>query len=340
MMTERAAALSDFLTLSGWGDATSAPLAGDASNRRYERLTHPLLGRAVLMDAPPQKGEDVRPFITIALHLRSLGLSSPEIFARDVQHGFLLIEDLGDDLFARVLERDLSLETPLYLAAIDALITAQSAPPPKGLASYDTDAMTETALLAVDWYQRYATGTVNETLRADLACVVEATLTQYMTGPPVLVQRDYHAENLLWLPDRSGTARTGLLDFQDAMLGHPAYDLASLLKDARRDVGFETQETSLAHYLDQTGREPETFMAAYSAVSAQRNLRILGVFARLSIRDGKRNYPDLIPRVWSNLQSDLAHPALADLKALIEAQITPPTDAIIATLKSAEPANA
>ncbi len=333
-MTAREKALEVFLHLSGWGDARRGVLAGDASNRRYDRLTHPELGRAVLMDAPPEKGEDIRPFIKIANHLRSASLSAPQILARDPEHGFMILEDLGDDLFARVLENDNGLEPTLYDAAIDALLTAQRQTPPEGLVHYGADEMVQTAMLATDWYLAF-TRPVSDAQRNEYSDLISGLLHHHLTSPFVLVQRDYHAENLLWLPQRKGPARVGLLDFQDAMLGPDAYDLASLLKDARRDVSPEVQQAAFAAYLERSGTDAEPFRSTYALCSAQRNLRIIGVFTRLCIRDRKQHYPDLLPRVWRNLQDDLTHPALAELRSWVDAHMPPPDPPLIAKIKAA-----
>jgi len=335
-MIDRASLATAFLAKTDWHDAAIGPLAGDASNRRYERLFSPGLPNAVLMDAPPEKGEDTRPFVKIATHLTDIGLSAPRIYAQDATNGFLLIEDLGDDLFARVAAQDPSREGALYEAAADALIAAQTAAPPPELAEYGVQAMAETALLLPDWYLKHGTGTpIPAAARDAFSTLVTATLDANIGPDRVLVQRDYHAENLLWLPERDGPARVGLLDFQDAMIGPPAYDLASLLRDARRDVSAAVQEATLAHFIAKTGTDEAQFKASYAACSAQRNMRILGVFARLCVRDGKAHYPDLMPRVWDNLQRDLAHPALAELAAWIAANVPPPTPALIARIKAA-----
>ena len=324
-----------FLATTDWRAATKRPLAGDASNRKYDRISAAGLPPAVLMDAPPEKGEDVRPFIAIARHLSAQGLSAPTIYAEDITNGFLLIEDLGDDLFARVVAAQPDLETKLYQSAIDALIVAQKATPPK-LAPYDANEMATTAMLVPDWYLPHSTGAATPAdVRAEYDGLVRDMLARLMVGDPVLVQRDYHAENLLWLPDRPNAACVGLLDFQDAMLGHPAYDLASLLKDARRDVSPSVQKDMLDYYIAQTHADQDRFAAAYAACSAQRNLRILGVFTRLCVRDGKPSYPDLMPRVWGNLMDDLSHPDLADLRQFISANIPEPSTAIIARIKAA-----
>lgn len=280
------------------------------------------------------KGEDVRPFVKIANHLLSIGLSAPKIYDADESLGVLLIEDLGDALYARVLAKDDTAEMDLYQCAIDALLVAHKAAPPQNLSPYDADAMTETALLSVDWYGAYGAEKVPTGQdRAALQQSVYQTLTEHMIGPTVLTQRDYHAENLIWLPDRDGPARVGLLDFQDAMLGDPAYDLASLLKDARRDVSREVQRATLERYCTEMNFERDRFSASYAACSAQRNLRILGVFTRLCVRDGKPHYPDLLPRVWRNLQSDLQHPALRDLAKCVGPLLPNPSPDVIAKIK-------
>ncbi|MEM7470291.1 MAG: phosphotransferase [Pseudomonadota bacterium] len=333
-MTARAEQLQTFLTLAGWGQAKRRPLAGDASNRRYERLAHSNGTRAVLMDAPPSKGEDIAPFIKLAEYLSRSDLSAPDLFARDVHNGFLLLEDLGDDLFARVLEDDLTQEAKLYAAATDTLIDLHIKAPPKSLQHYGPDIMAEAACLALDWYATHADGPVSAADRAILHDLVHTQLEETFPQKQVTVLRDYHAENLLWLPNRAGLRRVGLLDFQDAMLGHPAYDLASLLHDARRDVSDATRTACIERYVSATGHPKETFALGYAACSAQRNLRIMGVFARLCIRDGKPGYPDLMPRVWANLTRDLAHPDLSDLAGFVENHIPEPTPQIIAKIKS------
>lgn len=326
-MIDRNVLAGKFLAGTVWKRAKRTCLAGDASNRRYDRLTDPDSGQtAVFMDAPPERGEDVRPFVRIARHLRRLGLSAPEILAEDSEHGFLVIEDLGDALFARAIPKTPSLETELYEAAIDVLLTLHKAPPPE-IDHYDSERMTDLAALAFTKYRKMIAGDDQavEPFRARFGSVLKA-IEPYNT---VLVQRDYHAENLLWLPDRQGVARVGLLDFQDAMIGHPAYDLVSLLQDARRDVPQELETQMIERYLAGSGLEQERFKAAYAILGTQRNLRILGVFARLGRELGKPHYVDLIPRVWSLLQRDLRHPVLAEIAPLLnDALPTPDADAL------------
>lgn len=333
-MTDRRACITAFLARAGWSDAATAPLAGDASNRRYLRLTGGPGGQgAVLMDAPPGRGEDVRPFIRIARHLAGLGLSAPAILAQDAEAGLLLLEDLGDAIFARVLEASPELENSLYSGATDLLIALHDRPLPRPIAAYDPATMTALAALAFDWYRLGTAGDLGATLKDQFCAVLEPLLTHHAAPTDVLILRDYHAENLLWLPDRGGLARIGLLDFQDALAGHRAYDLVSLLQDARRDVPARIEEAMLARYVAATGQDADGFVIAYRLLGAQRNLRILGVFARLCLRDGKPRYVDLIPRVWTHLRRDLDHPALASLRQALSGALPAPTPSTLARLK-------
>ncbi len=328
----RAEQATAFLAEFDWGDATIAPLAGDASNRRYDRLVNRDGAAAVLMDAPPEKGEDVRPFVRIAEWLTAQGLSAPRIMAQNAERGFLLIEDLGDRLFAREMASDPASEVPLYTAAVDVLVALYCAEPP-ALPAYDAATTVPLAALAFDWYLTGATDQNAEPARSIFCAAFSEILTPYDTTLNVLVQRDYHAENLLWLPERTGASRVGLLDFQDAMLGHPAYDLVSILQDARRDVSAQTEARIRQQYVDKTGIDEEAFSQAYAVFGLQRNMRILGVFARLCLRDGKAHYVDLLPRVWGHLQTNLQHPALAVLRPLIEKELPAPDKAIMQRLK-------
>ncbi|GGX39705.1 aminoglycoside phosphotransferase [Tateyamaria omphalii] len=330
-MLDRAHLRTAFIGRLGWAAATSELVAGDASNRRYDRLTMDGDTR-ILMDAPPHKGEDVRPFVKITNYLRSVGLSAPRIYGNDATHGFLLIEDLGDDLFARLIAADKARETSLYEAAIDVLLHLHSAQPPD-LARYDARFMTDVACLSFDWYQRGAIGSIDADARAAFDTAMCAALEPLESEEPVLVQRDYHAENMIWLPDREGVKHIGLLDYQDAMLGHPAYDLVSVLQDARRDVSPEVQSRMLDRYVTAASVDPTAFHDAYALLGLQRNLRILGVFARLSLARGKPHYIDLIPRVWGHIETGLSHPIAGDLAPIIRKALPAPTPNILQSLK-------
>lgn len=319
-MREREA--DHFVAAAGWGAAKRVHLAGDASARSYQRLT--LAGRtAILMDNPPGGVDDPGSFRRIAMHLRQLSLSAPDVLAADLSAGFLLLEDLGDDLYSRCVADWPEQELPLYRAATEVLLHLQAAPAPSGLPNLSARDWAEAAGLALEWYAFSVTG-----VRPDptaFTSILADTLSRLADGPRVLILRDFHAENLLWLPDRAGLARVGLLDFQLAQMGQPAYDLVSLLQDARRDVGKATEATLVGEFAQATGQERNAFGAAYAAIGAQRALRILGIFAKLCLDGGKAGYVRLIPRVWGQLQRNLGHPALAELQETSNRLLPPPT---------------
>lgn len=324
-MSDRAALSQAFLQRAGWGDAARSKLAGDASFRKYERLNRN--GEpAVLMDAPPPQ-EDVRPFTRIARHLAALGYSAPRILAEDAEHGFLLLEDLGDDLFARLLKSGGD-ERGLYEATIDFLLDLHRHPAPADLAPYDEARLIDEAQLFTDWYLPALTGhdtpaNIRQAFRFLFGILVPEVGMDTTPDQRILVLRDFHAENLIWLPQRTGPARLGLLDFQDAVAGHPAYDLVSLLEDARRDVDPDLADAMLQRYIAGSGVDDATFRRAYAILGAQRNIRIIGIFTRLWKRDGKPHYQSFMPRMWGLLERDLAHPALADLRGWIDAMVPP-----------------
>jgi len=330
-MADRAEMAERLLARAGWGAATRRHLAGDASDRRYERLA--LAGRtAVLMDSPPGGADDILAFVRMAEHLRGLGLSAPNVIAEDMDAGFLLLEDLGDGLLARLLDENPDREVALYAPAVDVLHHLQSAKAPNGLPDLSAADWAQAAGLAVDCYALAATA-----LRTDpgpLLAALEVALSAHADGPRVLILRDFHAENLLWLPDRAGLARLGLLDFQLGQMGQPGYDLVSLLQDARRDVTPTTEAAMIARYVAATGANADTFAAQYAVLGTQRALRILGVFARLCLVAGKPGYLRLIPRVWGQLQRNLLHPALADLRAECTRLLPAPTPEILERIES------
>jgi len=319
-MTDRDQRIAEFLAASGWDAAKRSSLAGDASARRYDRLEG-----AVLMDAPALDGEDIGPFLKVARYLSECGLSAPEIYVADPQNGLIVMEDLGDDLYVRVCENHPDQETALYEAAIDVLgyLHRQTFPP--DLPLYSTEIYQREADLLIDWY---IPAIVGQEASAEIKAQYHKLISNScgnLSGAPVCVLRDYHAENLLWLPSRKGIARVGLLDFQDALVGHPAYDLVSLLQDARRDTGRDLQAAMIARYLRICPQNEDAFLVDYAALGAQRNLKIIGIFARLCVRDKKPAYVDLIPRVWAHLMGDLAQPELAGLCEFMRDNVPPPT---------------
>lgn len=332
-MSNRNTLKQEFLNASGWGAAHCSVLAADASNRSYDRLFDPQSNRnAVLMNAPFEVGEDVTIFVKITELLLDHGLSPPKILNADMQNGFLLIEDLGDDLFADVCAEKPDLETRLYSAAIDVLVALHQHPAPAELPPYDMAVYTRETGLLTEWYLPHAATDISPNAATELRDLTTKTCAQLDQTKNVSVLRDYHAQNLIWLPDRVGVKNVGLLDYQDALAGHPAYDLASLLEDARRDTSKELQTKMLAEYLQKSGADAATFLRDYAILAAQRNLKIIGIFARLCIRDGKSNYLNLIPRVWGHLQNDLQHPALSDLRAWVDETVPEPTQEILDNL--------
>lgn len=320
-MTDRHALSQAFLDRAGWGTAERCFLAGDASDRSYDRLTRGAQ-TAVLMDAPPGKGDDPATFLAIADHLLRLGFSAPLCLAQDLAHGFLLLEDLGDGLFARLIPADPKIEAPLYAAATDVLAELHRHPAPSGLPNLAAADWAEAAAFALDWY-RFAI-TEERTDKTAFCETLTGLIATHADGPRVMILRDYHAENLLWLPLRSGVARVGLLDFQLAQLGQPGYDLVSLLQDARRDVPPEIEAVMIRRFRDITGAD-DHFDISYAALGAQRALRIMGIFARLCLQGGKPSYLALLPRVWGQLQRNLAHPALRPLQEICDALLPAPS---------------
>jgi aminoglycoside/choline kinase family phosphotransferase len=318
----RDAAIARFLAQAGWGDAERKPLAGDASFRRYDRVR--LEGRsAVLMDAPPPLN-DVRPFLAIDRLLRAQGLSAPEILAEDVGAGLVLLEDMGDATYGRVLAEGGD-EAALYQLAVDTLIHLH-----RGFRAEDSRvpgfeearALREVELL-LDWlWPAMADASAGDNLRAEYRAAWQAVLPQRDAAPSSLALFDFHIDNLMWLKGRPGIQACGLLDFQDAVLAPVTFDLVSLLEDARRDVPADLAERLIGHYLAAfPGIAESAFRTSYCIIGAQRSTRILGTFARLKLRDSKPGYLAHIPRVWRWLGQDLAHPALAPVRAWFDRHI-------------------
>lgn len=340
----RLKAMREFCRHAGWGDAGLRYLQGDASPRAYSRLERG--GERVLLmdcpkapDGPPLRdgkpysaiahlAEDVRPFAALAPALRAAGFSVPEILAHDLDLGFLLLEDLDDRVYGPVIAAGACAEE-LYMTAVDTLLTLRKLPVPEllplpdggqhRLPHYDEGALQIEAELLLDWFWPMAKGEAapEEAREAYLACW--RPLLAELEGTAKWVLRDFHSPNLIWLPEREGIARVGIIDFQDALTGHPAYDLVSLCQDARRDVPPALEAALFDHYCAEAGAadgafDRGKFGVAYAILGAQRNSKILGIFARLAKRDGKRGYLAHLPRVSGYLERNLAHPALAELR--------------------------
>lgn len=350
---DRMVAIRDFIAAAGFSEGKRVHVQGDASTRSYERLMQGRR-RVILMnaprrpDGPPVRGdlpysavahlaEDVRPFVAMAQALRERGLSAPEIYATDLAEGLVLLEDLDQegvvagDPPGPIEER--------YAAAVDVLAALHRETLPATLPithgiehhlpTYDLDAFQIEAELLLDWYIPHRGGSVGDQDRADFSALWHEALVPTYDHPPTWVMRDYHSPNLLWLPEREGIARVGLLDFQDAMMGPTAYDLVSLLQDARVDVPEQMEIALLGRYVKaRLDANPDfattPFVQLYVTLGAQRATKILGIFARLDRRDGKPQYLRHLPRVWRYLRRSLVHPALGPLKAWYEAHVPPP----------------
>jgi aminoglycoside/choline kinase family phosphotransferase len=305
-MTPPAAAPA-FLDTAGWSGARILPLAGDASFRRYFRIVDGAR-EAVLMDAPPPH-EDPRPFIAVGEWLCGHGFAAPEILARNLDEGLVLLEDFGDARVREHLDVAPADETAIYTRAVDLLVDLHKLPAPSGLPPYDREVYQREAGLLTEWFAPAAG------LDVDVAAYVAAwdkvlPIVEQDAAPVVTVLRDYHAENIMLLRDGARSYGLGLLDFQDALAGHPAYDLVSLLQDARRDVTPSVERAMLDHYRSRV-QVSANFDAAYAVLGAQRNAKIIGIFTRLWKRDGKPRYLGFLPRMWGLLERDLADPALA-----------------------------
>ncbi len=317
-MPDRPALVNAFLEAHGWRWSDSQPLAGDASFRTYRRLTDGAR-RAVLMDAPPQH-EDVRPFARLARHLRALGLSAPSILAEDPVAGLLLIEDLGDDTYTRRLAAGDD-EESLYALAVDVLIHLHRVPEgrvlPAGIPFYDHERLLQEAHLLTDWYMPEVLGRPTEpAARQSYADAWLEVFPAAHAAPRTLVLRDFHVDNLMRLEGRGGVAACGLLDFQDAVAGPAAYDLMSLLEDARRDIDPGLKRRMLCRYREAfPDLDWIAFETVFAILAAQRHAKVIGIFTRLWRRDGKPAYLPHIPRVWRLLEAALGRPALGAVAA-------------------------
>jgi len=361
----RLEAMSDFLDAHApWSTASAAYLQGDASPRAYARLTHPPADRspegggdarrstAILMDQPRQPdgppirngepysriaklAEDVRPFVAVANALRGADLSAPEIYAADLDRGFLVLEDFGDRVYGAEIARGTS-QSELWHAATDALLALSRHPVPEEIALPDGTAHRvppqDAAVLGIevellpDWYWPAVYGApIPPHIRAEFMAAWDGVFARLAGEPKGWVLRDFHSPNLVWLPERDGARRAGLLDFQDALQGSLAYDLVSLLQDARLDVPAALEDELLAYYLErrraQPGFDADAFRFAYAALGVQRNTKILGIFARLAMRDGKPAYVRHIPRIWRYLARGLAHADLAPLTRWLDTHL-------------------
>ena len=321
---ERAELIAAFLADTGWRGQAPRPLAADASFRRYFRLTRD--GEtAVLMDAPPPM-ENVEAFHRVQRLLCDLGFSAPRALKVDEAAGLMLLEDLGDRTFTRALAEG-EAERPLYALAVDLLVNLHRRFTPSKTAAlppYNDQRLLEEALLLTDWYLPALGRPLGSEAHEAYIAAWRRVLPVAHAVPETLVLRDYHVDNLMVVEGREGLQACGLLDFQDAVLGPVTYDLVSLLEDVRREVAPDLARDMMARYLNQRGDlDAEAFRASYAVLGAQRNAKIIGIFTRLSRRDGKPHYLRHIPRTWRLLADDLAHPALAPVRDWFDRFVPP-----------------
>lgn len=313
-MSDRDILIQDFLIGTHWADWVRHPVAGDASARRYLRLSHNE-HFAILMDADPGLGQDTVPFAQIGQWLRDQGLSAPQTYLHDQKQGFMLIEDLGSMDFAIHLKSRPKDAVKLYGSATDILVDLDGTQPPEDLIAMTPDVGGEMLTITTEWYA----GVTGTGLQDEMAVHLDR-----LCGPAKhIALRDFHAENLIWREDREGAARVGLLDYQDAFIAPRGYDLVSLLRDVRRTVDPTLATTMTNRFIQKTQAGADA-TAAFSCLAAQRNLRILGVFARLALRDDKPRYVKMIPHIWSMITEDLTHPALSDLQKCVQATLPAP----------------
>jgi len=358
LSSEREAQKAQFLSAAGFADARRQRLPGDASTRLYERVWPRRGGSVIFMDQPPLAESQpcppaaspaerralgynalarlaagkVEAFVACAGWLRGLGLSAPAIIAADAQAGLAVIEDLGDDLYARLIDAGAD-ESPLYDAAVDGLVRLHAEPPPQTLCAgaahwplltYDDLALATSGAMFLEWWPKFAgMAPLPAEAEAEWEAFWAPIRARAEAGASVFCHRDYHAENLIWLPGRTGSARVGLLDFQDALRAHPAWDLSMLLHDGRRDVSAEREAACLERYLGQRPElDGEAFAADFRALGALNALRILFIFARQVAGFGRPRYRAFTPRMWGYLERCLAASAeLAPLRAWLDRHV-------------------
>jgi aminoglycoside/choline kinase family phosphotransferase len=327
-MTERACAFDAFLADHGWAKARVTPIKQDASKRIFYRLSDPASGTAILMQIPPDAAENPKDIIRLTQHLRGIGLGAPEILAINPTQTLMITEDLGERRFADEFIATPQLQFERYISAVDMLAHLR-------LHGGDIEVPLgdpETLAAMIDpVFQYYCVTAIPDRQRQDLTTHLYQILKQNLTGKMTLSLRDCHAENLIWAGHKSGIAKVGIIDFQDAFLTHPAYDLVSLLYDVRRDIAPDLRAKMVEHYIQKTQDDLDQFGAAMHAINVQRNLRILGVFAKLA-KQGRPHYLAWADRTWRYIQEGLTHQTLAPLGNTIHALIPEPTADHIAWL--------
>lgn len=322
MLIDRDILKFNFLQSCELGQIQRIPIKGDASYRKYERILTSN-NSYIFMDAPPEF-EEVTSFIKVTGFLRDKGLSAPKIFKIDVENGFLLLEDFGDKLYTNLLSNEKEtlksngLETDLYEKAIDALIYLhKQSVSDINLPLYDELTLIKESLRFIEWYVEVLNGEkISKELQEEFVVILKHLLSTTKIHNNVVVLRDYHASNIIWLESREGYRKAGLLDYQDAVIGSPVYDIVSLLEDARRDVSSNVSELMITRYLKEFPEYTrKDFMADFAIYGIQRNLKIVGFCAAQAAKNKNPFYLTLLPRVWKYIHNDLKHPLLLPLKS-------------------------
>lgn len=321
-MLDRNAIVENFVANSPWHNWVCAPIAGDASARRYLRLTSGS-DTVILMDAPLENDEETQPFVELANFLNARGYAAPEVLAHNPEQGIIILSDLGEIDFAQWLLAKPADEQMLYQSATDILLGLEDIDAPQHLKQMTPTVGAEMVAIIGTHYSHKGTN--------DLCAQVHLALETFAPDPNTLALRDFHAENLIWRSEKIGDDRVGLLDFQDAFLAPPGYDLASLLRDARRNVSPQVADAAIDYFAERT-KAKGPFRTSLACLGVQRNLRILGVFARLVTDLAKPRYLAFMPRVWGHIVQDLQDPALADLRQAVMDTVPEPTPAILAGL--------
>ena len=316
-MVSRINQINNFLKNNQIETKNLIPIKNDASFRKYFRVD-----KKILMDADPNLGEDVGSFININHVLREFKLNVPEIFTIDKENGFLLLEDLGENIFSQILNSEN--EEQLYKQAIDVLVEIYKKDLNKFsnftfLEKYSVEKLQDESQLFIEWYlKKYLKINIKDTDIKDFKDIINKIFNNLDTKFEKLVLRDYHVDNLILQKSKLGLKKVGILDFQDAVLGSSSYDLISIIEDVRRPISKDLKNILIKYFIDSTGYDPNQLEKELAFYSVQRNLKILGIFSRLNLRDNKSKYMGYNDNAWKYIESNLNNPTMSDLKVWLK----------------------
>ena len=316
-MVSRINQINNFLKNNQIETKNLIPIKNDASFRKYFRVD-----KKILMDADPHLGEDVGSFININHVLREFKLNVPEIFTIDKENGFLLLEDLGENIFSQILNSEN--EEQLYKQAIDVLVEIYKKDLNKFsnftfLEKYSVEKLQDESQLFIEWYlKKYLKINITDTDIKNFKDIINKIFNNLDTKFEKLVLRDYHVDNLILQKSKLGLKQVGILDFQDAVLGSSSYDLISIIEDVRRPISKDLKNILIKYFIDSTGYDPNQLEKELAFYSVQRNLKILGIFSRLNLRDNKFKYMQYNDNAWKYIESNLNNPTMSDLKVWLK----------------------